>query len=130
MELEELGVAYDSGEKPPSAFLFRTRCCGFSGKTDNFIKGRQCENEGLGVGAFAYYRRVVENHKNEIFDEIIKVCETVGASKELIKEVGSANKEFSFTEVDGADQDRASRRCSHRSESAPRVAQCSEHRLA
>ena len=50
-------------------------------------------------GAFAYYRRVVENHKNEIFDEIIKVCETVGASEELIEELGSAKKEISFTKA-------------------------------
>ena len=71
----------------------------FGEDRDNFIKGRQCENQGLGVGAFAYYRRVVENHKNEIFDEIIKVCETVGASKELIEELGSAKKEISFTKA-------------------------------
>jgi hypothetical protein len=42
---------------------------------------------------------VVENHKNEIFDEIVKVCETVGASKELIEELGSAKKEIKFTEA-------------------------------
>ena len=47
--------------------------------------------------AFAYYRRVVENHKNEIFDEIIKVCETVDASKELIEELRTAQTEVSFT---------------------------------
>jgi hypothetical protein len=49
-----------------------------------FLKGRQCENQGLGIGAFSYYRRVVENHKEQLFDEIIKVAgkiapETVGA---------------------------------------------------
>jgi hypothetical protein len=69
----------------------------FGEDRDNFIKGRQCENQGLGVGAFAYYRRVVENHKNEIFDEIIKVCETVGAPQELIEELRSAQKAASFT---------------------------------
>ena len=40
-----------------------------------FLKGRRCENQGLGVGAFIYYRRVVENQKNRILSEIIKVCE-------------------------------------------------------
>ena len=68
---------------------------------DNFLKGRQSENQGLGVGAFAYYRRVVENHKNEIFDEIIKVCETVGAPQPLIEELGRAKKEISFTKAMG-----------------------------
>jgi hypothetical protein len=42
---------------------------------------------------------VVENHKNEIFDEIIKVCETVGAPQPLIEELGSAKQEVSFTKA-------------------------------
>jgi hypothetical protein len=29
-----------------------------------FLKGRRCENQGLGIGAFGYYRRVVEHQKN------------------------------------------------------------------
>jgi hypothetical protein len=62
-----------------------------------FLKGRQCENQGLGVGAFAYYRRVVENRKNEIFDEIIRVCETVGASPQLMDDLRSAKQETRFT---------------------------------
>jgi hypothetical protein len=71
----------------------------FGEDRENFLKGRQCENQGHGVGAFAYYRRVVENHKNEIFDEIIKVCETVGAPQPLIEELGSAKQEVSFTKA-------------------------------
>ena len=42
---------------------------------------------------------MVENHKNDIFDEIIKVCETVGAPQELIEELRSAKKENSFTKA-------------------------------
>ena len=37
------------------------------------MKGRRCGNLGLGIGAFVYYRRVVENQKSRILDEIIKV---------------------------------------------------------
>jgi hypothetical protein len=96
------GVAYKYGEIPPFGVPVPNKMLRLFGKDrDNFIKGRQCENQGLGVGAFAYYRRVVENHKNEIFDEIIKVCEMVGASKELIEELGSAKKEISFTKSMG-----------------------------
>jgi hypothetical protein len=40
---------------------------------------------------------VVENHKNEIFDEIIRVCETLAASPQLIEELGNAKKETRFT---------------------------------
>src|SRR5882724_10724399 len=31
-----------------------------------YFKGRRAENQGLGIAAFAYYRRVVENQKNKI----------------------------------------------------------------
>jgi hypothetical protein len=97
-----VGVAYKYGERPPFGLPIPNKVLRHFGEDrDNFIKGRRCENQGLGVGAFAYYRRVVENHKNEIFDEIIKVCATVGASKELIEELGSAKKEISFTKAMG-----------------------------
>ena len=101
-EIRRLGVAYKYGEHPPFGVPVPNKVLRLFGEDrDNFIKGRQCENQGLGVGAFAYYRRVVENHKNEIFDEIIKVCETVGAPEELIEELGSAKKEISFTKAMG-----------------------------
>ena len=81
-----------------SASRSRTRCCAsFGDDRQNFLKGRQCENQGLGVGAFAYYRRVVENHKNEILEEIIRVCETVDAPQELIEQLRAAESEVSFT---------------------------------
>ncbi len=96
------GIAYKFGESPPFGVPVPNKVLRrFGEDRDNFIKGRQCENQGLGVGAFAYYRRVVENHKNEIFDEIIKVCETLGASEELIEELGSAKKEISFAKAMG-----------------------------
>ena len=95
-----VGVAYKYGELPPFGPPVPNKLLRLFGEDrDNFIKGRQCENQSLGVGAFAYYRRVVENHKDEIFDEIIKVCETVGASEELIEELTSAKKEIKFTEA-------------------------------
>ena len=92
------GVAYKYGENPPFDVPIPNKVLRlFGDERQNFLKGRQCENQGLGVGAFAYYRRVVENHKNEIFDEIIKVCETVGAPQPLIEELGSAKQEISLT---------------------------------
>jgi hypothetical protein len=51
---------------------------------DEFLKGRRCENQGLGVGAFIYYRRVIESQKNRILGEIIKVSEKIGATTDKI----------------------------------------------
>ena len=39
-----------------------------------FLQGHRCENQGFGIGAFAYYRRVVENQKNRILTRIIKIA--------------------------------------------------------
>ena len=41
---------------------------------DLFLSGRRAENRGLGIGAFAYYRRVVENQKGRIVEEMAKVA--------------------------------------------------------
>ena len=56
-------------------------------------KGRQCENHGLGVGAFAYYRRVVEMHKNKLFDQIIEAVEKAGV-KFMISLPSRSSKEL------------------------------------
>lgn len=66
---------------------------------DQFLKGRRCENQGLGVGAFVYYRRVVENQKNRIFDEIIRVSQHLGAEEQLIADLEAAKKETQFTKA-------------------------------
>jgi len=64
---------------------------------DYFLKGRRAELQGLGIGAFAYYRRVIENQKDRIFDEIIRVCERLKSDKELINELAIAKTETQFS---------------------------------
>ncbi len=66
---------------------------------DEFLKGRRCENQGLGVGAFIYYRRVIENQKNRIMEEIIKVSENIGAPKEKLETLRAAVKETQFNKA-------------------------------
>lgn len=66
---------------------------------DLFLKGRRCENQGLGVGASVYYRRVVENQKNRIFDEILRVSQHLGVDEQLIAELEAAKKESQFTKA-------------------------------
>ena len=86
------------GEKPPYGVPVANKVLRLFGRDGTlFLKGRQCENLGYGVAAFAYYRRVVENHKNDIFDEIIKVCRTVHAPDKVINELEQAKKEIAFT---------------------------------
>lgn len=68
------------------------------GDREMFLKGRRCENQGLGVGAFVYYRRVLENQRVRILKEIIKVCEKVGVSQDHIATLRAAEAETRFSE--------------------------------
>lgn len=62
-----------------------------------FLKGRRAENQGLGIAAFAYYRRVVENQKVRIIEEIIRVAQKLGASKEQTDDLIAAKDETQFS---------------------------------
>lgn len=64
-----------------------------------FLKGRRCENQGLGIGAFAYYRRVVERRKNEIIDEILKVAVLVDSGEAVITALNNAKDEVQFSKA-------------------------------
>jgi len=66
---------------------------------DAFLKGRRAENQGLGVGAFAYYRRVVENQKNRILDEIIRVAEKTNAKGDVLETLKAAKAETQFSKA-------------------------------
>ena len=61
-----------------------------------YLKGRQCENQGLGIGAAAYFRRVVENQKGKLLDAIIKVAQVTPNSEEMIRALEAAKRETQF----------------------------------
>jgi hypothetical protein len=51
----------------------------------------------MGIGAFAYYRRVVENQKTRIVGEIAEVAAKLGAKSDVLKEFEDAAKETQFS---------------------------------
>jgi len=62
-----------------------------------FLQGRRAENRGMGIGAFAYYRRVVENQRNQIIAKIAKVAKTLGSTPEIDQVFTAAINETLFT---------------------------------
>jgi hypothetical protein len=70
-------------EEPTPPKLLRM----FDADRELYLKGRRCEKQGLGIGAAAYYRRVVERQKDRFFDEIIKACEKIGAKEEIVEAI-------------------------------------------
>src|ERR1700738_5153591 len=79
------GQARKLGEMPPYGPPTSSRLISLIGPDrELFLSGRRCETQGLGVGTFAYYRRVVENQKGRIIQSIIKVAERSSASSDVI----------------------------------------------
>lgn len=93
-ELFKFGEAPAFGPPTPARLITL-----IGGEREYYLKGRRAENQGLGIAAFAYYRRVVENQKNKILDEIIRVSEKIGASKDILSELDSAKKETQFSKA-------------------------------
>src|SRR5713226_825397 len=61
-----------------------------------FFQGRKAESAGLGIGAFAYYRRIVEDQKNRLLNEIIRVARQLKAPAESISLLEAARDETQF----------------------------------
>ena len=94
------GVCYKFGESPEFGPQTSARLIKLIGPDrDIFLKGRRCENQGLGIGAFSYYRRVVENQKNRILGEIITVAKKLGAAEEAVQELEAAQAETQFSKA-------------------------------
>lgn len=64
---------------------------------DIYFKARQAENQGLGIGAFSYYRRVVENQKDRLIDKIIQVSNKLKADQDMLDKLAAAKRENRFS---------------------------------
>ncbi len=95
-EVLKIGESPSFGPPTPRAVLTR-----LGDDAGIFLQGRQCENQGQGIGAFAYYRRVVENQKGRLIKEIIKVAEREQSPSEMIEELTAAASERQFSKAIG-----------------------------
>jgi hypothetical protein len=94
------GIASKLGETPPFGPATPARVISLIGPDrELFLQGRRAENRGMGIGAFAYYRRVVENQKTRIIGEIAKVAAKLGAKPDVLKEFEAAAKETQFSKA-------------------------------
>lgn len=94
-----LGKALKLAEQPDFGDPLPSRLISILGpEQELFLKGRRCENRALGIGAFIYYRRVVENQKNRLLQEIRKVLERTKAPGDVLQRLDAALAETRFTE--------------------------------
>jgi hypothetical protein len=87
----KMGELPEFGPPTPSKVISLIR-----DEREYYFKGRRSENQGLGIAAFAYYRRVVENQKDKIFSEVIRASKKVGAPEAMIADLERARKETQF----------------------------------
>lgn len=94
---EPEGIVYKIGELPPFGPPVPARAVSLVGADrELFLKNRRAENQGLGIGAFAYYRRVVESQKDRLLDEILRVARRSEADPEMIRQLEGARAEVQF----------------------------------
>ena len=62
-----------------------------------FLKGIRCESQNLGIAAFSYYRRVIENQRNRLIDKVIEVLMKIESDKKAIELLNTAKTETQFT---------------------------------
>lgn len=88
-----VGIALKIGEFPELHIDIPTYLPKLLGEEYSyFIKGLKCEKQGCGIGAFSYYRRVVENQKGRFLKHIIKVARRLNASDTDIEELEKASE--------------------------------------
>jgi len=98
MQNEKSVEAYKFGEKPLFGPPVPPRVIRLiQPDRELFLSGRRCENQRLGIGAFSYYRRVVENQWGRLVSEIIRVSEGIKASEETISLLKTAKTEQQFS---------------------------------
>src|SRR5262249_13450168 len=91
------GVCVKLGEYPTYGERTPSKVISLIGPDrDLFLNGRRSENNGLGIGASAYYRRVVENQKDRIFDQIIEAAKRLEADPKMIAQMEATKRDYRF----------------------------------
>lgn len=92
------GLAVKFGEMPEFGPPTPARLISLVGPDrEMFLRGRRSENRGLGIGAYGYYRRVVENQKGRLIQEIARIASKLNASPEVLEALEKAEKETQFS---------------------------------
>jgi hypothetical protein len=93
------GDATKLGEWPPFGPHTPPRLLSILGPdAELFLQGRRAEVRGLGMGAFAYYRRVVEHQKDRLLTEIVKAARKLNVNVDAIRDLEAAALETRFSE--------------------------------
>ena len=66
---------------------------------ESFLQARRAIARGLGIGAYSYYRRIVENTKFDLVASVLEVARATNASAQQIKSLENAQAERQFSKA-------------------------------
>lgn len=66
---------------------------------EHFLQARRAIARGLGIGACAYYRRIVENTKFDLVSSILEIAKATNAPPKQIELLEAAKKENQFSKA-------------------------------
>ena len=90
--------AYKFGETPRFGPPLPAKLLQLAGDLSYLLKkGKQAENQNLGIGAFAYYRRIVEEQKSRLIDELVNATKRLGGNTKTFETFEEARQETQFT---------------------------------
>lgn len=69
------------------------------GNREHFLQARRAIARGLGIGAYAYYRRIVENNKFELIASVLEVARGTNSSPDQILLLEKAQRETQFSKA-------------------------------
>jgi len=88
------------GETPPFGPVAPPRLLRLIGESDVYFRpGHRSESLGFGIGAFSYYRRVVEHAKDRLFDRIIEVAKRLRLDPAKISDLERAKANWRFSQA-------------------------------
>lgn len=93
-------LMFKLGQDPAFGERLPDRLLSIAGNERNlFLKGKRAENQGMGIAAFAYYRRIVDAHKDKLFSEIIRVAKLDSQYFDFAQELIALSSESQFTKA-------------------------------
>lgn len=90
--------AFKLGETPAFGPPLSAKLLQLAGsEIETLKKGRRSENQSLGIGAFAYYRRVVESQKLKLIDGLAAAIKRLGGGSTALATLEAAKAETQFS---------------------------------
>jgi hypothetical protein len=95
------GICTKIYQEPPFGHPIPKRLFDMIGEPnrEHFLQARRAIARGLGIGAYAYYRRIVENAKFDLVSSVLKVAEGTKALPEQIALLKKAQAEKQFSKA-------------------------------